>query len=57
MNLAHRVADRIGERLTGIRTPKVHATEVSSAADRVSVTVHTDEGSVTFVEQQEASDG
>jgi hypothetical protein len=49
--LAMEIADRIAERLVGIRRPYVSTTSVSMDADgRARVVVVTPDGTVTFVE-------
>ena len=45
------IADRIADRLVGIRKPRLTSVQVSTAGDgRVAVTVVTPAGSVTFEE-------
>lgn len=50
--LAAQVADRIAERMVGIRLPRVLSTQVQTGDDgRVRVKVNTDQGTATFVEE------
>lgn len=49
--LAARIADVIADRLTGVRRLPMRGTTVSVADGRVRLTVMTDDGDVTFVEE------
>lgn len=56
--LAAQVADRIAERMVGIRQPRVLSTQVQTGPDgRVRVLVNTDQGTATFVEERPVTGG